>query len=183
MQKKFMNSNEQSPYKEDTYQLLNEIEKGYPVVVKNEIYGELILLLQEKLALAEDCDSPIEFLLGNRILHELDNFNSSIGAYYYLHVQPKIHIGEDTFKVDFLLAPVMREHDTRFPNLIIECDGHDYHEKTKEQAKRDKRRDRKLQSAGYRIMRFTGSEIYSSPHKCVRELFGFLRTLEEQIQK
>ena len=44
--------------------------------------------------------------------------------------------------------------------MAIECDGHDFHEKTKEQAQRDKEKDRILQANGWLIARFTGSEIY-----------------------
>lgn len=44
--------------------------------------------------------------------------------------------------------------------LAVEVDGHDYHERTKEQASRDRRRDRDLQSIGVPTMRFTASEVY-----------------------
>ena len=44
-------------------------------------------------------------------------------------------------------------------SIVVELDGHDFHEKTKEQAQKDKDRDRSLTRAGYKIMRFTGSEI------------------------
>lgn len=54
--------------------------------------------------------------------------------------------------------------------ILIECDGHDFHEKTKEQAKHDKERDRFLQLSGYEIYRFTGSEIYNNPLKIYLEI-------------
>lgn len=44
--------------------------------------------------------------------------------------------------------------------VVIECDGHAYHERTKEQAAHDKQRDRYMQCAGFTVLRFTGSEIY-----------------------
>jgi hypothetical protein len=47
--------------------------------------------------------------------------------------------------------------------VAVECDGHDFHEKTKEQAKRDKRRDRNIAGAGMDVVRFSGSEIYANP--------------------
>lgn len=50
--------------------------------------------------------------------------------------------------------------------VIVECDGHDFHERTKEQAARDRKRDRAAQAAGYTIFRFTGSEIYRDPMAC-----------------
>lgn len=54
--------------------------------------------------------------------------------------------------------------------LAIECDGHDYHERTKEQAARDKSRDRALVAAGFSVLRFTGSEIWHRPDQCVDEI-------------
>jgi len=58
--------------------------------------------------------------------------------------------------------------------LIVECDGHDYHERTKEQAKRDREKDRVLQSIGYPIFRFTGSEIYNDVFSCCKQCLKYL---------
>jgi very-short-patch-repair endonuclease len=44
--------------------------------------------------------------------------------------------------------------------VLVECDGHEFHEKTKEQASRDKRRDRDLQVAGFTIFRYSGSDVW-----------------------
>jgi hypothetical protein len=57
--------------------------------------------------------------------------------------------------------------------LVVECDGHDFHERTKEQAKRDRSRDRAIQQMGITIFRFTGSEIYQTPLKCARQIFAW----------
>jgi len=54
--------------------------------------------------------------------------------------------------------------------IVIECDGHDFHERTKEQAARDRARDRELQSSGYLVLRFTGSEIWKSPVGCAEQV-------------
>jgi len=62
---------------------------------------------------------------------------------------------------DFVLAVRHEEHGTAY--FAIECDGHDFHEKTTQQAQRDKARDRHFQTAGLHIFRFTGSEIWSDP--------------------
>lgn len=53
--------------------------------------------------------------------------------------------------------------------VIIECDGHAFHEKTKEQAAKDKARDRFLAESGYRVLRFTGSEIWANPFACAAQ--------------
>ncbi len=55
--------------------------------------------------------------------------------------------------------------------FAVECDGHEFHEKTKEQAQRDKLRDRELVRDGIRVLRFTGSEIWRSPEMCAHEVY------------
>jgi very-short-patch-repair endonuclease len=66
--------------------------------------------------------------------------------------------------VDFIAG--IQGHKERPSYLVIECDGHDFHEKTKEQARRDRSRDRDAQAAGFKIFRFTGSEIWKDPCQC-----------------
>ncbi|MEM1085859.1 MAG: DUF559 domain-containing protein [Verrucomicrobiota bacterium] len=52
--------------------------------------------------------------------------------------------------------------------IAVECDGHNFHEKTPAQAAKDKRRDRFLLQNGYPVMRFTGSEIYRDLQRFIR---------------
>jgi very-short-patch-repair endonuclease len=54
--------------------------------------------------------------------------------------------------------------------LIVECDGHDFHERTKEQAAKDRARDREAQENGYEIFRFTGSELWRDPLGCAKQV-------------
>ena len=61
--------------------------------------------------------------------------------------------------------------------IVIECDGHDFHEKTKDQAARDKRRDREILTAGFPVMRFTGSEIYKSPVQCMEQVHAVVEEM------
>lgn len=90
---------------------------------------------------------------------------------YYL--SPQHVIGP--YRVDFLLGfnkyPALRDA------IVIECDGHQWHEKTKEQAANDKARDRYLSGEVGRVLRFTGSEIYRSPGACWAEVFPVFRTM------
>lgn len=70
------------------------------------------------------------------------------------------------------MIDVIRNNDLK--RFVIECDGHDYHEKTKKQAKRDKERDRNMTQLGYTVIRFTGSEIFENPIVCARETFNII---------
>lgn len=58
--------------------------------------------------------------------------------------------------------------------VIVECDGHNFHERTKEQAARDRARDRDLQTRGFKVFRFTGAEIYRDAFRCAAEVYGEL---------
>jgi REase_MTES_1575 len=73
------------------------------------------------------------------------------------------------YRLDFAL----QRGDT---NIAIELDGHDFHERTKQQAMRDKSRDRKLTELGWRVLRFTGSEVWKSPVDVAQETWRILRT-------
>ena len=57
--------------------------------------------------------------------------------------------------------------------LCIECDGHDFHERTKNQVARDKLRDRRFLIGGIPAMRFSGSEIWRDPLECGRQVNDF----------
>ncbi len=72
------------------------------------------------------------------------------------------------YVVDFLV----NDWTNTKPQIVVECDGHDFHERTKEQAQHDKKRDRELQALGFKVYRFTGSEIWKTRGRCVTEALG-----------
>lgn len=98
------------------------------------------------------------------------------------YCQPRITVGDRTYTVDFLVrchagAEVFRE-------IVIECDGHDFHERTKDQAKKDRSRDRALTNAGFTVLRFTGSELYREPYQCLEELESAItKAIDEAVQE
>jgi very-short-patch-repair endonuclease len=54
--------------------------------------------------------------------------------------------------------------------LAIELDRHDFQEETRQQAARDRQRERTLVRSGYSLFRFTGLEIVRDPQSCVEEV-------------
>lgn len=54
--------------------------------------------------------------------------------------------------------------------LVVECDGAEFHATTKEQVERDKRRDRYCAARGICVMRFSGAEINRDPRGCAAEI-------------
>ncbi|MFB5192691.1 endonuclease domain-containing protein [Alicyclobacillus fastidiosus] len=104
-----------------------------------------------------DAESPIELVTYLRLIRWEPYVESS-------DRQPPIIIAQrqiGKYRVDFTV-----EYDEH--KWVIECDGHEFHEKTKEQAARDKQRDRYLQAEGYTVVHFTGSEIWKNPD-CITE--------------
>lgn len=120
-------------------------------------------------ALFDRCESPIERLflcaLENDccFLQECDGVSFFADGYL---ITPQLQV--DQYRVDVAIERV--DGQRREPFLVIELDGHDFHERTKEQAQRDKSRDRKLQALGWKVLRFTGSEVYRDPAACCLEV-------------
>ena len=89
--------------------------------------------------LSDACQSPIEQILLTELLFITNGYHqiTSQTGYHNGEFCTFLNCQEDVigYRVDFLLT--VREGDFK-RTLIIECDGHDFHEKTKEQAKGDK---------------------------------------------
>jgi very-short-patch-repair endonuclease len=83
-------------------------------------------------------------------------------------VQQQVNICSGRYRADFAITT---PHGNK---IIVECDGHDFHEKSKEQAARDKKRDRDMQLEGWRVLRFTGSEIFRNANGCAQEVLRFI---------
>ena len=120
--------------------------------------------------------SPFPCVMSN----EWDHKDFASDVFESVVIAPQQKIG--AFRVDFLL--IIR--DVCFGNdikLVVECDGHDYHERTKDQASRDKKRDRELTAQGYYVLRFTGSDIYKDAEGCAAEVAKFARNIWRQNGK
>lgn len=74
------------------------------------------------------------------------------------------------WRVDYLIHAPNFERLGDWRRLIVECDGHDFHERTKAQARRDRSRDRAAQLVDIPIFRFTGSEIWRDPLGCAEQI-------------
>lgn len=61
--------------------------------------------------------------------------------------------------------------------LVVECDGHEWHERTQQQAAYDRARDRALLRGGLSTIRFTGSEIHRDANQCAREVLEVVGAL------
>ena len=105
---------------------------------------------------------------------------------YFIQIFPQheLELEGRKYRADFMIR-LTRANDYRTENAIfsvgrsyldfvLEVDGHDYHERTKEQAKRDRSRDRAMFKAGYTVWRFTASEVYNDPAGAAHEVQEYL---------
>ncbi len=79
----------------------------------------------------------------------------------------------DGWRVDFLIHAydfARKGGPMGWRKLIVECDGHDFHERTKQQAAKDRSRDRNVQLNDYSVLRFTGSELYKDAWGCAEQV-------------
>ena len=129
-------------------------------------------------------DSPIERILDCAIAYEIefgDNWHVEClrmprGIEFKFQIRPfgeaplvvQSQISVLGRRVDFVISTFNRAGSAS--HLIVECDGHDFHERTKSRAKADRSFDRKVQEAGFTIFRFTGSEIWNNPCDCARQI-------------
>lgn len=80
------------------------------------------------------------------------------------------------YRVDFAIVST---DDASLPRVAIECDGHDFHDRTPGQASRDRARDRHLTDHGWTVIRFTGADICGDPIGCANSAFNTARRVIE----
>ena len=114
------------------------------------------------------CESPIEEILCGALVIAR-HLCQRIGRPFDFEQQAKV----GKYRVDFLC-------DAGRIKFAVECDGHDFHEKTRKQAARDRARDRFLAIEGIHTLRFTGSEIYSQTDQCMNEIQAFVQSVESR---
>jgi very-short-patch-repair endonuclease len=129
------------------------------------------------------CESPIEVMLASALLvGSLLADGATKRGSPFIQVQKQADVDMSAamivlvpqyswnkYRIDFALF----SEKVDLP-IFVECDGHDFHERTKEQAARDRSKDRAIQSAGYTVLRFTGSEIYRAPERCALQIIDVL---------
>ena len=97
-------------------------------------------------------------------------FGRGRGQVAYLATQVPFRVRGHNYRIDAIFV-------ARSIVVAIELDGHDFHDRTKEQARRDKSRDRQLAAAGITTLRFTGSEVFADPHCVMRDVIDVSTTM------
>ena len=156
--------------------LINELKDNI------NIKTEWITETEESDEVGKEMASPIEkvmylslsnYYLDDTLGDPMRNYN------LFIEPQPEVIIGKNKYRPDFKLSihQVIEVSDNRIYRdftCYIECDGHDFHERTKEQAKKDRAKDRAFISEGLDLLRFTGSEIYNDHARCSDDILNFM---------
>jgi len=133
------------------------------------------LHIKKSVEIVEKCETPIEKLLAMALFTM--KYLQFPRFYFKIDIKPQEPLeckslydkdSTEKYRVDFLLLVEINNKEFKY---VIECDGHDFHEKTKEQALKDKKRDRTLMFNDYQVMRFTGSEIWADPAFCAFDIY------------
>jgi hypothetical protein len=130
-------------------------------------------------------DSPLEQMFFIEWQYRiLDNTGE-----YQIQLYPQYKDKDDTGKyyIDFyvdlvqIALSVSGAHENiqkiKRPLIGIEIDGHKWHEKTKKQVEYHKARDRFLTEKGWRLLRFSGSEVFRDVEECVDESLIYSRQM------
>ena len=133
----------------------------------------------------KSCGSPIERMFLSALLvntsirritlHDEEHQDCGLPGNSPIELLIEIQKPVSKYRVDFFLHA--SECGGPCSDVVVECDGHDFHERTKEQASKDRSRDRILQSMGYPVLRYTGSEIWADSYRCADEALRFVESL------
>lgn len=88
-----------------------------------------------------------------------------LGRGIYLDYQRKA----GKYSIDFVLQTIDFGPDGVYTPVAVELDGHDFHDRDKNQRSYEKARDRFLTKSGYRVLHYTGSDVVKDPFRVAFE--------------
>lgn len=132
------------------------------------------------------CVSPLEavFYTWWAAAALVRNIGSSHWIPIWLFDEHEVTVDERTYRLDFQVRDLnggghfnttgaALKAGLEHPKIGVELDGHDFHERTKEQVTYRNQRDRDLQRSGWKVFHYSGSELVSKPLACVDEVFDY----------
>lgn len=137
------------------------------------------------------CHSPIEQLFSAALVivlntNELEHKQLPIKDYLDfcsgISVYHQYEVGK--YRVDFLLRypepfimntnVLKSKYGGKTKEVVVELDGHEFHDKNEQQRRYEKARDRYIQKQGYKVFRYTGAEIVRNPFAAALECVSYL---------
>ena len=92
-------------------------------------------------------------------------YEESIDGYDY------VHDFAFEFCVFSLIGKLMPSNYSFMSSVTVECDGHDYHNKTKRQVSNGNKRSNAMQKSGLTVIHFSGSDLFKYPYQCAEEAY------------
>ena len=134
----------------------------------------------------EECKSPIEVIFN--FAFDLVAFSKGYAGFRLIpQYRVKKENSNQFYYVDFVFNAEEIEEMVSIKNtmfkLAIECDGHDFHEKTKEQVTYDNEREYDLKMKGFDVLRFSGSQIYNKPFRCAVQTLMYIKEKIGEIEE
>lgn len=133
------------------------------------------------------CESPLELALAKAVCCITPEFiprniaqdPCEIGhsGSWCIHIISQVNI--ENYRADLAIVPADMNDGPDSWSLVLEVDGHEFHERTKEQARRDRSRDRFMLVNGINVMRFTGQEVHQDAISCAHEALSFAISLQK----
>lgn len=153
------------------YNRIDEFIKSYKKATRDHElskFEEALKYKQKNRKLSQDQVDDI--LVHNSIVRHFE-WNS-----YHLTPQasfPNFKIRSKSIRADLLIW-VPGDESVK---IIVECDGYSYH-KSKDKFETDRERDRLFQLNGYKVIRFSGGEIFRDPVHVSSEIVDLLEALD-----
>lgn len=91
-------------------------------------------------------------------------------------IHPQAPIG--SYKIDFAVVWELGFSPER-QVVLVELDGHEFHDRDQRQRSYEKARDRELQRLGHRVLHFTGSDVVRDPYKVAHEVLFTLGVTDD----
>jgi hypothetical protein len=133
--------------------------------------------------------SPIEFILALSVFNKLRRSYPSWTCWVYSNEEYRQVIVNETMvcRERFVLVPNLHVEQvgdvdlaifipglTKRPLLVMEADGHQFHERTPDQASNDRRRDRTLLRQNIPVFRFTGTDVVRGSEEYACEIVDYI---------
>ena len=161
----------------DSYRRTDLLERFFRLdqASQAEVINAKFVPPREFIRILELAESPIERILGIALVEEFGR------AGCIMTVLPQCPFrlpGGEEYRVDFLLVDWGTQFKSaRCSMVVVECDGHDFHDRTRFQASSDRRRDRGFTACGIPVVRFTGADINKNPGKCAADVMEIYRSV------
>lgn len=165
--------------------IISDASKHVANYQESDFYDSMTCALMEK-----GMRSPIEyaFYVGIKTLIHINGIPEH-SATAFNCFSPGIEIGIqvpiDQYRADFVVSNWLFSDFScgvkLFRQVVVECDGTAFHERTEQERRSEKKRDRHMQKLDMKVFRYTGKEILKNPYKIAAEVIGYVINDEKNI--